>query len=451
MEELAGVKLAVAGTGKPRQSGLVNSVQVEWIRYALIAIYVIPLLVIAYLYIQYIYPMFTASGNEVMALGVSAVLTLAVVLSVLGLALLSRSAKESVDSLNTLNARMDSLLSATTHFEQTGHVDTLVDSVAKSAKDVLNGEASSLLLYDDEGNLRFEYVEGPAADKLMGKAVKIGEGITGWAAQQRKAVIVNDVANDPRFAKSFDKKSGFMTNAIICVPLVFDGRDLGILEVINKRDGGVFGEHDKNTLTSLAEHAAASIYRNKTYDEMKSDFIQVTDLLVMAVDSLMPQKMGHCRRVARYSVKLAKGMGLKENEVRTVYFGALLHDVGLVKLDVLGSIDKEKYKLHAAAGGEMVKNVYQWKNVAQMIRDHHERPDGLGYPAGLSGTDISVGGRIIGLAEAFDVMTSRHSYKPAISFDEAATEIKILAGYQFDPEVVNVFLKMFSADDAEDA
>jgi putative nucleotidyltransferase with HDIG domain len=161
--------------------------------------------------------------------------------------------------------------------------------------------------------------------------------------------------------------------------------------------------------------------------------------------------MGHCRRVARYSVKLAKGMGLKENEVRTVYFGALLHDVGLVKLDVLGSIDKEKYKLHAAAGGEMVKNVYQWKNVAQMIRDHHERPDGLGYPAGLSGTDISVGGRIIGLAEAFDVMTSRHSYKPAISFDEAATEIKILAGYQFDPEVVNVFLKMFSADDVEDA
>jgi putative nucleotidyltransferase with HDIG domain len=419
----------------------------EILRYALTAVYVVPLLVIAYIYMQYIYPMFAAKGDEVLALGISAVLTLGVIVSILGLALISSSAKSSVDTLMSLNQRMDMVLTFTKSFGETGHVDMLVDSVARSAKEVLNAEASSLMLYDDAGNLRFEYVEGTAAHMIKGKVLKPGEGIAGWAARERAPVIVNDVKSDKRFAHQFDGESGFNTTSIICVPLVFNDRDLGVLEVINKRGGIGFTESDKHTLLAFAEHAAAAIYRNKAFDEIKSDFVQVTDFLVMAMDGPMPEKKGHSKRVARYSVKLAKGMGMKDDDVRSVYFGSLLHDIGLLKFDSADTKDREKYKMHSSFGCDMVKNVYQWKDVSRMIRDHHERYDGSGYPVGLVGEEISLGGRIIGLAEAFDVMTSSTSYKEPVSFDDAVDEIKNLAGYQFDPDVVDVFLRIFTKDD----
>jgi len=420
------------------------------IRFALMGIYLVPLLVIAYLFVQYVYPLFEATGQEEMALGISAVLTFAVVLSVLGMALISRSATESVETLKDINVRMDDLLSTTRRFEETRHLDILIDSIAKSSKDMLNAEASSLLLYDEDGNLRFEYVEGPASQFLKGKVLKLGEGITGWAAQEKRPVIINDVQADPRFAKQFDKDSGFVTRSILCVPLTFAGRDLGVIEVINKR-AGAFTAEDKEALMSLAEHASAGIFRNRNYEEMKSDFVQVLDILVTAMDNHTPEKKGHARRVAQYSVKVAKDLGLTEDEVRKVYFGALLHDIGILKFDLIEYQDKDKFKLHPSVGADMIKHISQWKDVALVIRDHHERYDGSGYPGRLAGTDISLGGRIVALAEAFDVMTSPHSYKPPVGYNETIEEIRSLAGYQFDPKLVEIFLKSFKREDLAEA
>ena len=105
------------------------------------------------------------------------------------------------------------------------------------------------------------------------------------------------------------------------------------------------------------------------------------------------------------------------------------------------------YKLHASMGWDMVKNISQWKDVGPMVRDHHERYDGCGYPSGLKGEDIDLGARMIGLAEAFDVMTSSHSYKKARSFYEASEEIRALSAFQFDPMVAGVFLRDFTEED----
>jgi len=450
MEQTAAVNVAIpVGEKKSFKSVLFNAT--HNLKMAMLAIYVLPLVVISYLYMQYIYPMFTARGDDVMGLGISAVLTFAVVLSILGMYLISRTAKDSVHTLKSLNDNMDNLLCMTKRFEETGFVDTLAGSAALSAREMLNAEASSLLLYDERGDLRFEYVEGAAAATLKGKALKLGEGITGWAAKERRPVIINDVQSDPRFATHFDKSSGFVTRSILCVPLAFNGRDLGIIEVINKRSGLGFDEQDQDALVTLAGHASASIYRNKSYEEMKNDFVHVTDILVTAMDNYMPEKKGHARRVARYSVKIAKELGLNEQDTRKVYFGALLHDIGLLKIDLAEYQDKEKFKLHPSFGSDMVRNIGQWKDVASIIRDHHERYDGSGYPSRLSGQDISLGGRIVALAEAFDVMTSRHSYKAAMRFDSVAEEVRTFAGSQFDPSISDVFLKCFREEDIADA
>jgi putative nucleotidyltransferase with HDIG domain len=223
---------------------------------------------------------------------------------------------------------------------------------------------------------------------------------------------------------------------------------MGVIEAINKRNPAGFSDEDLNSLSSLAGHAAAAIHRSKTISDLKGDFVHLVDIVQSAIDNFMPHKKGHSRRVAKYSVKLARGLGLTEAEVRNIYFGAILHDIGLIKCSAFhASQDNGMYKLHTTLGWDMVKNISQWKDVGPMIRDHHERYDGCGYPSGLKGEEIDLGGRIIGLAEAFDVMTSSHSYKKARSFYEAAEEIRSLSAFQFDPMVAGVFLRDFTEDD----
>ena len=137
---------------------------------------------------HYIFPMFVGSGQEENGLSITAMLTFAIIVSLLGLYVISRLIKDSGNALQGINSNMGRLLSSTKRFEEEGFVDTLVDSVAAAAKDMLDAEASSLLLYDDAGLLRFEYVEGPAVHALKGKAIKPGEGIAGWSAKEGKPV-----------------------------------------------------------------------------------------------------------------------------------------------------------------------------------------------------------------------------------------------------------------------
>ncbi len=429
-----------------RSAGIIG--MLKKLTLAMLGIYIVPLLLITYLYVEYIFPMFVGNGKEESGLSITAMLTFAIIVSLLGLYVISKLIKDSGEALQGINSNMGRLLSNTRRFEEEGYVDTLVDSVAAAAKDMLDAEASSLLLFDDAGALRFEYVEGPAVHALKGKAIKSGEGIAGWSAKEGKPVIKNDVNKDPRFSKRFDDESGFITKSIICVPLIFGGRCMGVIEAINKRKGAGFSEEDLNSLGSLAGHAAAAIHRSKTISDLKGDFVHLVDIIQAAIDNFMPHKKGHSKRVAQYAVKLARGLGLTEEEVRNIYFGAILHDIGLIKCNAFhNNQDNGMYKLHSTLGWDMVKNISQWKDVGPMIRDHHERYDGCGYPSGLKGEDIDLGGRIISLAEAFDVMTSSHSYKKARSFHEAAEEIRDLSAVQFDPMVAGVFLRDFTEED----
>jgi len=408
---------------------------------------IIPIALMTYLYLDYISPQVFKEGQSVTAIIIGVMLVLAIVLSVMGLLMSSKAANESIGTLKKLNSRMDSLLDLTKTFRESYFVDVLLDSVATSATQILGAEASSILLYDESGNLRFEYITGKGAEALKGQIVVPGEGITGWVALEGKAVMVNDVLNDPRFAGKFDQTSGFVTRSILCVPLVIDGKTIGTLEVLNKVGGEPFTEQDQKILYSLADHAAVSIQRSKSYESSHSDFIQVTEILMVAMDYHVPEKKGHARRVARYSVKLAKALGLNDEEQKRIYFGALLHDIGLLKYNQDDYWGLKKFELHPTLGYEMIKPISLWQPVAHFVLSHHERYDGTGYPRGIAGQDIPLGARIIAVAEVFDTLVSARSYKPAVSFAEATAELKNHAGAQFDPHVVDLFIANFKKED----
>jgi HD-GYP domain-containing protein (c-di-GMP phosphodiesterase class II) len=258
---------------------------------------------------------------------------------------------------------------------------------------------------------------------------------------------VNDVQADPHFDASFDEATGFRTRSVLCVPLQFENRVIGVLELINKKSGVPFDEQDLNILFNLADQAAISIEHTRLQDAQNNYFTHMIELLVGAMDTHVPVKFGHARRVARYSNLLGRGLGLPEDELKTLYFAALMHDIGLLGLDALGEWTRDRIELHPVLGYEMVKDIIFWKDLAPIILHHHERWDGRGYPQRLEGSAIPLGARIIGACEAFDIITSKNSYKTPLPYDMAIREMEAHAGTQFDPNIVAAIKAQIDEED----
>ena len=158
----------------------------------------------------------------------------------------------------------------------------------------------------------------------------------------------------------------------------------------------------------------------------------------------------HSELMSRVAVELAKALRLEKSEIETVRVGALLHDLGKIGIDesILlkpGKLTSEEYEMtkqHPRIGAEIIQTVHTLKNVIPLILFHHERYDGTGYLKGLKGKEIPIGARIIGIADVYQALCSDRPYRKAYSKKEALEIIKDGAGKQFDPVIVEIFLKV---------
>ena len=158
----------------------------------------------------------------------------------------------------------------------------------------------------------------------------------------------------------------------------------------------------------------------------------------------------HSAAVAHYSREIAAAVGMSEPEQEIVHTAALLHDIGkfnlpddILKADVkLGPDEWDLIRAHPEEGARLVAHIEGYEAAAELVRAHHERYDGNGYPAGLAGVRIPLGARIISVADTYDVLTSRDSYRQPISSDAAIAELRRVAGSQLDPAVVSVFVDL---------
>jgi putative nucleotidyltransferase with HDIG domain len=172
------------------------------------------------------------------------------------------------------------------------------------------------------------------------------------------------------------------------------------------------------------------------------------EVIASAVEAKDPFTLGHSQRVARYAVILAKGIGLPEQEVETIRISAILHDVGKIGIEARllrkpGALTNEEFEIvkrHTLLGFEMVRQVKELQDMLPVIRSHHERYDGKGYPDGLAGDRIPSGARIVAVANSLDFMTCELPHRRALPLAEVRERIRREAGKQFDPEVVRVFL-----------
>lgn len=171
--------------------------------------------------------------------------------------------------------------------------------------------------------------------------------------------------------------------------------------------------------------------------------------LASAVDAKDPYTARHSMRVVRLSLILADALGLSTDEKYVLELSAWMHDVGkigvpdeiLTKRLPLTKAEFEIMKLHASKGAEIVGQIEELTQVADVIRHHHEHQDGQGYPDGLRGAAIPLLSRIIHIADAFEAMTSDRSYRPRIPRPRALEELRRHGGSQFDPELVDLFIR----------
>jgi putative two-component system response regulator len=158
---------------------------------------------------------------------------------------------------------------------------------------------------------------------------------------------------------------------------------------------------------------------------------------------------GHCNRVRNISVALGKALRLSHERLAILEGGALLHDIGKIgiseeilnKKGKLTQMEFDIIRMHPISGERIINHIEMFQPYRPIIRSHHERMDGTGYPDGLKGEEIPFDVRIVSLADAFDAMTSNRAYRSALPTEIAVEEIKICSGTQFDPEIVEVFME----------
>lgn len=186
-----------------------------------------------------------------------------------------------------------------------------------------------------------------------------------------------------------------------------------------------------------------------SYKELKEVYQGLIVSFVNALDAKSPWTKGHSVRVTRYAVATAKELGLKESDTEPLNTAALLHDIGKIGtydtvLDKPGKLTDEEFalvKMHPGKGADILSPVRQFQPILPIIRHHHERLDGRGYPDGLKGDEIPFLARIIHVADSFDAMTADRPYRKAPGREYAISELKKHSGQQFDPDAAEAFIR----------
>lgn len=187
-----------------------------------------------------------------------------------------------------------------------------------------------------------------------------------------------------------------------------------------------------------------------TYDKLESAYMETIEILRFTVEAKDAYTRGHSDRVSAYSVLIGEALGLSEDDLKTLKIGGLFHDIGkigipdsiLLKTDKLDDEEYSEIKNHPAIGAHILSNATIFKDIIPIVKHHHERFDGHGYPGKLKGEEIPYLARIATVADSFDAMTSKRSYRDSLPIDVVKEEIKKNSGTQFDPEIAEVFLKI---------
>lgn len=398
----------------------------------------------------------------------SSVMTMLVIMAVFivaGFLLVKTISKNAIKAIDAYSSKLNTLLITSKDIQEIVHSDVLLEKIMDVSLKITGADGGSLVLLEGDklvfkmvngALLHSATIKGSEVSTLIGFTIPKSVGIIGWVIDNGSVVRVDDAKKDSRFYPEVDEVTGYETRSVLCVPLRLSSGVIGALEFVSK-EYGAFNKEDDDIISYFADQAALSIEKTKFYEDEKNFEIHLTNILSNINDKLT-EKRGHSKRIAKYTLLMAQAMNMSENEQKRLYRASLLHDIGFLNIQPEDISSVDHYRSHSQLGYEMLKPINFYADISQIILHHHERYDGKGYPSGLKGDAIPIGSRMIAIAEAFDAMVSKDSYKctgkmiskevkPSIvGIESAIEELKRNANTQFDPELVEIFVKNISED-----
>ena len=262
---------------------------------------------------------------------------------------------------------------------------------------------------------------------------------------EQTVVIVNHCQEDPQLSAI-----SIALERLVLVPLPLREGVSGALMAVN-RSAGEFGSPDAKLVRSITGSAAVFIENHRLYRDLQRLMLDLVRALVSSIDAKDPYTCGHSERVAITCREVARRMNLSDKQAECAYMAGLLHDIGKIgtpehilrKEGLLEPEERQIVHRHPVIGGHILEGIKQLEPIREAILHHHERLDGSGYPDGLRGDQVPLLARVVGLADAFDAMTSNRPYRPMLPFEHVKREIERNVGTQFDVRAVDA---LFSLD-----
>lgn len=319
-------------------------------------------------------------------------------------------------------------------------IEMTAQGAFEEARKYITASYSLLLLFDEmkEKLTRvFEYKGGHPSQK-----VNIGSALIRSIMEEGTSDLIQDIS-----ASNY-KGSCSKIKSMIYVPIIIKNYIYGVF-IMGNHEKIEYSSGDLKLAAAIAFLLGVSIENSKLYSSLQDTFFQTVKALSETIEKRDSYTGGHVQRVMEYSIVIGKSMGLSKEELDKLKLAALMHDIG--KIGIEDNILRKSYllsdeeywvmKKHTVYGAEIIQNIKELRGIIPGVRGHHERFDGRGYPDGLEGEDIALLGRIIAVADTFDAMITDRPYRKALTTVEAVKELEKNSGKQFDPEVVNAFIK----------
>ncbi|NOR18015.1 HD domain-containing protein [candidate division WOR-3 bacterium] len=326
-----------------------------------------------------------------------------------------------------------------------GVLNAIIDKLSTT----LNTDAAAVFTVTKDKNKLNAIVSYNISKKLQKYIQSSSNGFITSVIDNRKPLIISKIAadEDEDFLMTL-KKEGFIS--YMASPITINGNTpIGVLTFYSKKPRR-FTNREMEFINAVSDQIAITLDRTQLLSRIQESNFESVRALVEAIEIRDLYTRGHSVQVAELSVKLARAIGFTEKELTLIEFAGLLHDIGKIAIPEMilqkkGHLTTEEWsviKKHPGHSVKIIEPVFNLKPIQDWILYHHERWDGEGYPFGKEGKEIPIQSRILSVCDTFSAMIEDRPYRKGLAQDQVKKELKRVAGTQFDPGIVDIFLNL---------
>jgi putative nucleotidyltransferase with HDIG domain len=342
--------------------------------------------------------------------------------------------------------QLQALLRAGYHLVHLESEEDLLHTILNDAVSTLDAQRGAIVLADSAGALKLRALASGHNSQVPSRP-GFSHNLAQRSYASGESILCSSIEEDPELVGARSIAEGAMAS-VLCVLLRTPRKKLGVLHLDRGPMQKPFTKDDLHLADAMAAHVSAGIESAQLIERQKKLFHDTITVLAQAVELKDDDTGRHTARVTNYSILLGHQLGISPEDMERIRIGAPLHDIGKIGiadaiLQKTSKLTKEEFeimKTHTTKGAKILETVPDLAPVIPIVRSHHERWDGQGYPDKLAGENISRLARIVAVADCFDAMTSNRPYRDGLPAEVAFAEVEKQKGKQFDPEVANAFL-----------